>query len=192
VVSAVVFGSTFEADSVRSETTTFGAGGGYSFQYSPTLSASFSGSLRTSELESPALAKTRRENGFTATLTVERLYEVGSVEGSLQRDLTPTASGFLVQRDQAEVRWRHHWQTRLVSRVGFGYVEDQSLGELSRSEDQRRYRLLAELSYRLTEEWSITGAFRRVIREVDTRSDSAISNAVWIALSWRGRPSAFD
>ena len=184
-ISVSTFRSEFEANDVQTKTTTLGVGLGYSYQYSPTLSGTVSGSLRTSELESQRLPQATRENGFTANASVAKSYERGEVTTTISRDLSPTSSGFLIQRDELAFRWKHKFRDYVTGILEMRYEEDSSLGSSSTSEDQQRLRLAARLRLRLARDWNLVGAYRLLRRERDSRPDPAKSNAVWLAIHYR-------
>ncbi len=179
----------FESDN-GNRTTTYGAGGSYSYMMGETSTFNVGASYRLSKLD-PRVGADSTEDGVSANAEWRDRYARGNYRLSAGRALSPTASGFQVTRDTVALAWTHRFSERLQSTAALNLLRTQSLSGTSDVEDRVRSRMQLGVSYRLDPQWTVESAIRYVRQDVESR-DVADSTAIWLGIRFRDMERALD
>jgi hypothetical protein len=107
--------------------------------------------------------------------------------------LTPSASGFLVKRNQLRFYVNHNLSQRMSTRIGFRVEDTQSVGDAAPLNDRDYVRAEFSLNWQLERRWRLTGGYDYTAQQfVNQGTGSTSSNPIYIGIGYQGlsRPGA--
>lgn len=206
--------SRFESEAretnVRNTSDTVGFSGFANYAFTPTVTGSVYGGSRATDIEidrkpipgfgicfAPGIGvvscneKTDGQN-FVGTASLSKKAERTNYELSINRSISPNSNGAETLRDTIDVIAEHQFTRRLTGRVGILYFTQEDAADLTeRKRDYVSARF--DLSWRMTEYWSIRGAYRYVNDKDDTSitganiNEDATNNYFYVGVRYRGR-----
>lgn len=123
--------------------------------------------------------------GFLPTATIA--YEIDprtQLEASYARSIAPSGGGEVLERDIVNLAFSHDWSRRWSSGLTFTYRGQDSLEDDGRA-DRDFLRASPSVTWRITDSWSLNGAYRLRWQSREGQSKNALSNAVFLTLSFQ-------
>jgi len=122
--------------------------------------------------------------GFVATIGGIKRTGLTTFAGTLERTVSPSASGEIVQNDQLAFNVSRQLSERAEIIIRSTIYETESLRDLSSNANRRFIAVEPRLRYELSPSWAVEAAYEyRRIKEFDD-PDSADSNAVMLSLNY--------
>ncbi|HVO47247.1 MAG TPA: hypothetical protein VMT29_13015 [Steroidobacteraceae bacterium] len=182
-VTVSLFGSKLESDSPGNSSHEYGVQA--QLTYSFTERVHLDGSIGQS---SRVLAGTS-SHGTDTSITLTRDLERGILSASFTRSLVPYGVGFLVEREQLNALASHSLTTNLDASIAVTRIRNNELAVLL-GIDRRSYdSVTANLSWRLTPTWSLSGQVAAVRSQQPGLADQTVHQ--WrtaVTLIWAPLP----
>jgi len=201
-----------KADEINTSNTsdTLGFSGFANYAFTPTVTGSVYAGRRTTDIEidrppipgtdicfTPNLGivscneKTDGQN-FVGTASLSKQAERTSYDLSINRSISPNSNGAETLRDTIDVTARHQFTRRLTGKVGLLYFTQEDAADLT---NRKRDYVSAQfdLNWRMTEYWSIRGAYRYVNDKDDTSftggniNEDATNNYFYVGVRYQGQ-----
>ena len=185
-VSGTLFASEFKSRETFSSTKTLGVQGTYVHAFSETLRGTFTGGLRSSDLEFRrfGMPEESTNTGSVLDIIVTKEWERTALNAGVNRSLVPAGGGEVL--DRAEIRLsanRRFWHNFTGTMLG-RFFRDESLERDSSTSSRDLYEFALQLNWRVNPQWSVTGRYRYLAQEREGRSESPVSNAFMITLNY--------
>jgi len=158
-------------------------------RFSETLRAGFSLGFRHTSFETPQ--EDGDESGYVVRVDGTQRTQFGQFNARLERNLSPSGSGEVVQSDQFDFRMTREISPRLGFSMRARFFQNKSLREGDSRNDRRYFLIEPELRWNWTRWLSIGASYRYRWQERDQDPDSVESNAVFVSLIY-ARPTALD
>jgi hypothetical protein len=121
--------------------------------------------------------------GYIFAANLDKQWETARLSGALSRSINPSGVGTLVQTDHLGLTWTQQWSPTVNSSASGGLYKSQYGGNVAGS-NSRYYTVEANVGWRLTEWWTLSGgySYRRALYEGSQASPSA--NVAYLVLSY--------
>ena len=162
---------------------TYEAQAGVSHDFDETTNLTFTLGGRRTDLESPK--EDLQDNGFVFKLSGRKLTGRTRFSGILQRNVTPSATGNLVQTDSLTFAMTHELSPLLLFTLRTRLFENESLRADRAGTNRRSLRIEPFLTWTLAESWDLVTAYRYRREKRFDQPKSADSNTVFITLTYR-------
>lgn len=174
---------TYKSPDRGSETDDYSLSIGLSHNYSRLLRGDVTVGVRSSTTTFNDVEDDTTGGSLSASL-VKKSTESTTYRFQAGRNLYPSGAGTLVLSDHLQARVLHQVSPLLsFSLIAHGY-KNRSPDFFSGSVDRQYYDLEPGFRYSLTRLWSLDGSYRYRWQEYDNQSDSADSNAVFLAINY--------
>lgn len=106
------------------------------------------------------------------------------LDASYRRLVVPSGSGNVLLRDRVDASFEQRWSERGSWAVALRYQAQEGL--LGNTVADRDFvRVSPSVDWRLTEDWSLGASYRFRWQKFDNQDDDAVSNAVFVTLTFR-------
>jgi hypothetical protein len=190
-VSARAYAATYEADLNSNTTDTFGVEG----EFSRPLSASWSFNLAAGVLRSDFLFVDQdtlelvdnADANFSYRLGFRKRTERHLLNLDINRRFNPSATGYVVQRDEIRAYSRRRFSERLTGSVAVRLMHTETLDQVSANDERDYGRLELGMEWAMTPTLLLDTAYHFTSQEfVNEEVDEATSNMFRIGLNYRG------
>jgi len=180
---ALAQASRFDSDSGQ-VTDNYEIQAGYRYAFSETTTAGFTAGGRYTVFDNPGPGEDGTNTGWVARLQATKITGRARFDVRLERNLSPSGVGNLVETDQANAnmsyklgeRWSFALRTRLFQNEN---IENPESGS-----NRRYFQILPALTYRITPDWRVEAAYQYIRQKRFNEPDSADSNAVFLNFRW--------
>ena len=183
-LSGIVQASLYEArDTGGVDSKDYGARVNWRHEYSQTLSGNAAVGVR--ETSSKVGGQTNNSSGLLVNVgLVKRYSELTTYRVILERAVLPSGGGRVVQSDRLQARWSRKLSPKMAVyfwAVGF---RNKSVAQPSSTVDRTYYSLEPGMRWTLSRKWSLDASYRYRSQKYKSSSQSADSNAAFIAASY--------
>jgi hypothetical protein len=127
------------------------------------------------------------DTNMTLGLGLQKRAERSILSFYLGHRVDPSASGYLVVRDEARVSVDHEITQRLTTQIGVRLLRSRTLDDVSRIEDRNHARFQASFEWAMNPRLFLISGYRfttqEFVREETRRADS---NMVYLGMAYRG------
>ncbi len=156
---------------------------GVSHDFDETTNLTFTLGGRRTDLESPT--EDVQDNGFVFKLSGRKLTGRTRFNGILQRNVTPSARGNLVQTDSFTLAAIHELSPLLLFTLRTRIFENESLRAERAGNNRRFFTIEPILTWALAESWDLRTSYLYRRQKRFDQPESADSNTVFINLTYR-------
>jgi hypothetical protein len=189
--TARVYVSDFTGETTDNETRTVGVEGSFNRHLSEIWSFVFGVGLERSEFSFRTLDNGAVDNAdanFTMNLGFTKQTDLSSLDFILRRASDPSASGFLTERDEIQIIYRHQMSERLTVNFGLRALQERALNHSERASGRDVARLSFDIDWAFTPSWSIAfGVDALSQRFVDRLRADGNANVLSVGVIYRGR-----
>jgi opacity protein-like surface antigen len=182
------FASSYEADAVANDSTSYGLRGRYEHDLTETYQVYFDAGAQRTEVEAGANNEVDdSRTSFLLDAGVLRQLERTRLLLSAARAIQPSGSGFLRQTDRVRFNVNHRFLPRWSGQFAALYMTTESVDEVVEFNDRDYYELRAGLAYDMTRAWVVEAGYRFRHQDYEDTPGSADSNEAYLSLIYRPR-----
>ena len=122
-----------------------------------------------------------------ARVAINRRTTNGRLNLSYEHSLFPGSFGSVLESDVITLRYRHRWSERLAGVVSLRALTSEDNGNPFSRQNRDYVQFSPELSWRMSENFRVSGGYRLRWNDRDVEPDDALSNAAFISLSYQPR-----
>lgn len=179
----------YEADQVTNTSDTLGVLAGVGYSLAEDWSASVLVGIRRADVET-VLGSNDSTGGLFDIATTKR-FETGSLRAGLNRALTPSGSGGLLDTVGASLDWEQNLKPRWRGLLNLTAYRNQLPSGTASGQDRDYLSIAPRLRYALERDWSLELGYRYRYQKYDNSTASAEANAVFFTVAYapqRERP----
>ncbi|MDW3094299.1 MAG: hypothetical protein R8G33_01370 [Gammaproteobacteria bacterium] len=190
-VTLNIFSSDYEADnSSDNEVNTIGSNIRYNTSFTELWQGYAQLGYRKSNFKNQISGSIVRndDTGVSYDFGATRNDEVSRFNVDFSNSLEPSADGDVNERTEVNFTYNRQFSSRISSRVGLKWFEDESINN-NQEEEREYWQLSLGADYRLTPKWYVTSQVRHRDTKTDNdiNSTSAESDAVIIGIRFQGQ-----
>ncbi|MEA3410985.1 MAG: hypothetical protein U9R74_05530 [Pseudomonadota bacterium] len=175
--------SRFDSDSGRT-TDNYELQAGYRYAFSETTSAGFTAGGRYTVFDNPGSGDDGTNTGFVARLQASKITGKARYDVRLERNLSPSGVGDLVETDELNANMSYQLQERWTFAIRSRLFENENIDNPESGSNRRFFSLLPVLSYRFTPDWRVETAYRYLRQKRFSEPTSADSHTVFLNVRW--------
>ena len=186
-VGLAVYASQYQAKDDSSETDAYGAGVGYTYQWSEVTGVEARLYYEKNDVTDYVPVKFEEStSGLGGSLTAYRKLEVSDWRFTLSRQYLPTGDGGKSESDQFRLQYDRDFSERLSFRGAARYEMRNAITESGGGDDRDYARLDLSLNWFMSETWYLRGGYSYIWQDREQDNGDADNNKLFVSVGYQG------
>jgi len=181
------YASQFQAQDDSEETDAYGAGVGYSYQWSDVTGIEAQLFYENNDVTIKEPVRTEEStSGWGGSLTAYRKLEVSDWRFAISRTYIPTGDGGKSESDQLRLQYNRSFSERLSFLGAARYEMRNALTETGGGDDRDYARMDLSLNWFMTQTWYVQGGYSYIWLDRQTAAGDADNNRLFVSVGYQG------